>query len=581
MVDYRSDQFAFGSISYEMATGKRAFQKKTAVDTLSAILNEEPESVATLNPATPVPMRWIVERCLAKEPDGRYASTKDLARELGGLRDHLSEASGIAMLEPGARRRPSSKQALGIALAAMALLGGGYLIANLRSRPVGLLRFQKVTFQRGTVHRGRFAPDNQTVVYAMISVGDDAKLPELYTSRVGSLDARPLGLPPADILSISSSGQLAICLPPPDALRIFGMGTLAEVSLSGGAPRQLLEGVSGADWSPDGRELAVTHKVDDKSQLEFPIGRILYKAAGDLSSPRVSPDGTTVALLEYEPGKPNRLLLVDRKGQVRTLLERGEGHVAWSPHGDEVWWSRSKDAYIAESTEVHAVDIRGHDRRVATLGGDFFLHDVSRDGRVLFERNDERYDVIASLPGQTEKSLEWLDQSVPVALSSDNRTLLFTDRGDAAGTITAVYIRGTDGSPAVRLGEGVAKALSPDGRWALAGRGAASDRLVLLPVGVGQESILPTGSLVFNRFADWAAFHPDGKSVLFSAIEPTPCFPLLISPTAPCLARKVTIRWVSFQSTGPQKPFRTVARLPQNVFPVHWAADGKSVLIGD
>ena len=192
MVDYRSDQFAFGSISYEMATGKRAFQKKTAVDTLSAILNEEPESVATLNPATPVPMRWIVERCLAKEPDGRYASTKDLARELGGLRDHLSEASGIAMLEPGARRRPSSKQALGIALAAMALLGGGYLIANLRSRPVGLLRFQKVTFQRGTVHRGRFAPDNQTVVYAMIAVGDDAKLPELYTSRVGSLDARPL-----------------------------------------------------------------------------------------------------------------------------------------------------------------------------------------------------------------------------------------------------------------------------------------------------------------------------------------------------------------------------------------------------
>ena len=192
---------------------------------------------------------------------------------------------------------------------------------------------------------------------------------------------------------------------------------------------------------------------------------------------------------------------------------------------------------------------------------------------------------------------------MPVALSSDNRTLLFTDRGDAAGTITAVYIRGTDGSPAVRLGEGVAKALSPDGRWALAGRGAASDRLVLLPVGVGQESILPTGSLVFNRFADWAAFHPDGKSVLFSAIEPGHRIriyrvdleggspkavsaegirPLLISPDGTLvLARKDDDQMGLVPVDGASKPFRTVARLPQNVFPVHWAADGKSVLIGD
>src|SRR5262249_53492284 len=97
------------------------------------------------------------------------------------------------------------------------------------------------------------------------------------------------------------------------------------------------------------------------------------------------------------------------------------------------------------------------------------------------------------------------------------------DRGDAAGTTTAAYIRGTDGSPAVRLGEGAAIALSPDGKWALVGRRAAragDDRLVLLPTGAGQERILPTGALAFNRFTDWAAFHPDGKTVLFSAVEP-------------------------------------------------------------
>ena len=77
-VDFRSDQFSLGSILYEMATGKKAFQKKTAVETLAAIVKDEPEPIATINPQVPTPLRWIVERCHAKEPQGRYASTQDL-----------------------------------------------------------------------------------------------------------------------------------------------------------------------------------------------------------------------------------------------------------------------------------------------------------------------------------------------------------------------------------------------------------------------------------------------------------------------------------------------------------------------
>src|SRR5262245_28164392 len=92
LVDFRSDQFSFGSILYEMATGKRAFQKGTAVDTLSAILHDDPRPVGEVNPQVPGPLRWIVDRCLAKEAEGRYASTTDLARELGTVRDRLSEA---------------------------------------------------------------------------------------------------------------------------------------------------------------------------------------------------------------------------------------------------------------------------------------------------------------------------------------------------------------------------------------------------------------------------------------------------------------------------------------------------------
>jgi serine/threonine protein kinase len=151
-VDLRSDQFSFGSILYEMATGKRAFQRKTAIDTLAAILNEDPEPIARISPQTPAPLRWIVERCLAKDPWGRYASTTDLARDLGGLRDHLSEASGVASMELGLRQRVSPKRALGVALTAIAFLGGGYLLSTLRSQPAQPT-FQKVTFPLGTIHR--------------------------------------------------------------------------------------------------------------------------------------------------------------------------------------------------------------------------------------------------------------------------------------------------------------------------------------------------------------------------------------------------------------------------------------------
>jgi serine/threonine protein kinase len=89
-VDFRADQFSLGAILYEMATGKRAFQKTTTVETLTAILREEPEPVAALIPELPAPLAWIIGRCLAKEPEERYASTRDLAREVATVRDHRS-----------------------------------------------------------------------------------------------------------------------------------------------------------------------------------------------------------------------------------------------------------------------------------------------------------------------------------------------------------------------------------------------------------------------------------------------------------------------------------------------------------
>ena len=108
-VDFRSDQFTLGAILYEMATGQRAFQRKTGAETLVAIIREEPAPLQELAPKAPTPVRWIVERCLAKDPEERYASTKDLARDLMSVRDHLTETSVSGALEAAepakARRR--------------------------------------------------------------------------------------------------------------------------------------------------------------------------------------------------------------------------------------------------------------------------------------------------------------------------------------------------------------------------------------------------------------------------------------------------------------------------------------------
>jgi Tol biopolymer transport system component len=595
-IDFRSDQFSFGSMLYEMTTGKRAFQKKTAVDTLGAILNTEPESIASLNPQVSAPLRWIVERCLAKEPRQRYASTEDLARDLASVRDRTSEiSSGGLGVVPA--RRVALTRVLGV-LGIAALVTAAYVALALRSHAPPAPRFQRISYQKGNLGSARFAPDGETVVYAMWAVGSDFNPTELYSTRVGSLDSRLLGLPPGEILSISRSGQMALSL--------SQGATLAEASLAGGSPRQIMEGVGGADWSPDGKELAITHDVGGKTRLEYPVGRVLYETTKGLYGPRVSPDGKTVAFVEQ--GSAFFLRLADGKGGIRTLAEGVIAFPSWSSRGDEIWWTKKIGGVAGE---VHAVTLRGRDRVVTSLPGDFRLHDLAPDGRMLVERLSQSCEMAGALPGEAgERSLAWLDQSMPGALSADGHMLLFGDRGDTAGTSAeAAYLRNTDGSAAVRLGEGVPLALSPDGKWALVLRGGwpagTSPHLVLLPTGAGQEKALSTGPVIPTKYPTrWARFHPDEKRIFFSGTEPghqeraygqsleagpprpvTPegRWPKALSPDGALLAAIDGDRNLIIFATDPKARTapRTVTKLSGDENPIHWSADGRSLLIAD
>jgi len=493
-LDFRSDQFSFGSVLYEMATGKRAFQKKTAIDTLGAILNTEPEPIARLNPGVPAPLRWIADRCLAKDPRQRYASTEDLARELSTVRDHLSETSGITEVIPDARRRrkllPALLSTATVALGMLALK----LVWKVPAPAPSLPRFQQLTFREGEqIQLARFAPDGQSIVYGVIREGKPC---ELLSTSVGGRESRALGLN-ANILSISSAAEMALMLGCPLA------ATLAQAPLAGGAPREILEDVGGADWSPDGKSLAIVHRVGDKSRLEFPIGTVLFESTGQMGQVKFARGGDRIL---FANGDALMVAELEAK-KVKTLRERGSlGWFAWSPRGDEIWMIHQSGA----TSELRAFKPGGSERLIATLPGAFLLQDVAPNGRVLVEHLTEQTEMRALAPGQArETRLSWLGASYPADISPDGKTVLFTE-SSYQDPETSMYLGKTDGSDAVRLGEGGALALSPDAKWALARRGADT---ILIPTGAGEARPVKASGV---EFGGGATFFPDGKRVLLT-----------------------------------------------------------------
>ncbi len=500
-VDFRSDQFSLGSMLYEMATGKPAFKRGTTAQTLAAIIQDEPEPVAAINPKVAPPLRWIIEQCHAKEAGGRYASTEDLARDLARVRDHLSETS--AAIEASVATRPRSRLGSGYVLAAFGLLAGVAVGAMIfRQPPAEQPRFHRLNFRLEPLGFARFAPDGQTIVYG--AAWKEGGATQLFSTRADSTESTPLAVREAELLSISSSGMMAISLWRRNS-------TLAEVSLAGGAPREIAEGVNGADWSADGRSLAVTRKVGSRFRLEFPVGKVLYESRdAELGCPRFSPDGKLIAFVDG-----GDIATIDLAGK-RTTLSSGWWPIAidlaWHPKTGELWFSgREGSGRDYGALYLHAVSRSGRHRVVLKLPANQHLQDISRDGRVLLQYTEYPQRLMCLPPGSDkEVDLSWLDLSGCTDLSDDGKSVLIYEFG-TVGTVGVVYLRRTDGSPAVRLGEGNAEALSPDGKWAIVI--PESGGLTLLPTGAGEPRLLRQEGLRY----DSARWFPGGNRILFSA----------------------------------------------------------------
>ena len=510
--DSRSDIFSFGAILYEMLSGKRAFHGDSAADTMSAILKEEPADLTETNRNVSPALERVVRHCLEKNPAERFQSARDAAFNLEAVTDISTSTRG------GLRALPEEKAGRRWVLP---LVGGLILLASwaavyrlarrgtVRANPV----FHEVTFRNGIIWDARFAPDGQTIVYG---AAWDGAPQEIFSTRFDSSDSRSLGLPPAQILSISSKGEMAVALHPVNSTPFSQAGTLARAPLAGGAPREVFDNVTWADWAPDGQTLAVIRpSTVGVSHLEFPAGNVIYEPNGWVSHARFSPSGEFIAVADHVAGGDDgRVVILDTRGTRKassSYYSSVEG-LAWAPGGKEVWFSAVPSG---AARSIYGLDLSGKERLIYRAPGGLTIHDISRAGLVLLTADKARMGISALPPGEShERSLSWFDWSLVADMSRDGKTIIFSETGEAAAGNYSMYMRKTDGSPAVRLGDGGFGALSPDGQWVASLVGAPA-KIMLLPTGVGEpKQVTDNKADHFN-----VAWLPDSKSIVTSFAE--------------------------------------------------------------
>lgn len=589
-VDSRSDVFSFGSLLYEMATGQRAFPGGSKLSSLSAVLYKDPQPASHAVAEIPLELDRIIARCLKKDPERRWQTMADVKVALEELRDELdaSNFSGVIQV-PKAPSMPHTRLWAGLGILAGVLLGIAlsFTYQQKFSRPQEPPSFQRLTFRRGDVTSAKFAP-GESVVY---SAEWDGAPSTLFSAQPGNREGQALPLPSARVLAISPRGEMAILLGGGD------VGTLARVPFGGGSPRPVLEGVSGADWGPEGDSLAVVRAVGGKFRLEYPTGTVLYETEKrPPMMPRVSADGKLVAFFDFDVEVGDYALCIIGTNHPRQVLSHGWraiGALNWSHDNREIWFSGGQPG---GDPALYAVTLSGAQRLITQTGGMIVMQDVARDGRVLLSTVNSRLGILYAPPsGAALRDLSWLDSSLIYEISNDARSIVFVELSNGQGRNSAIYLRKTDGSPAIQLGYGNRPSLSPDGKWvACIHNEGDRSRLMLLPTGPGESEFAKIEDIHF----DGVEWFPDNRRILFTGNETghktrTWIYDLESNKTTPITPEgtqgmRVSPDGKSFITVDPHKLLITavnggnsqaIADLQPGETAVRWSGDGRYLFL--
>jgi serine/threonine protein kinase/DNA-binding beta-propeller fold protein YncE len=611
-LDGRTDLFSLGATLYEMTTGRPAFDGNTSAVIFESILNRNPVPPHQLNPDLPPQFERILDRSLEKDRDLRYQSAAEMRAEMKILKRTLdsqrtataqsTSTSGSTAAPPAILPRAAKGGGLwpyAIAAAAAVLLAGlvlGWFLHAANSR-TQLPVYRQLTFRRGTVRSARFTPNGQSVVYGAAWEG---KPTELFITSPESPQSRSLQRRGEELMSISSTSDIALLTNVNVTGTYTQSGTLARMPINGGGPREILEGVQWADWSPDGKQLAIVRDMGGKNRLEFPIGKVIHESPGWISNPRVSPDGDRVAFIEHpQPGDDSGgVHVIDRQGADKILTGNFltvEG-LAWAPDAKEIWYTSSTN--VGNGRSLNAVSLSGHDRIIARVPASLQLEDISQNGLVLLSRQSWRRELSGLIAGTPkEQDFSWLDYSFPAEMAADGKRLLFDEEGVGGGGGYSIYLRKTDEESAVRLGDGESVSLSPDGKWVLGLTMSSPSQLILLPSGAGEPQQITHGSL----YHSWARWLPDSQGIVFTAKQEghgarifvqksisgsaTPVSPEGIDPLVIALAPDGSQvagvgpdgkAYLYSLTGGPTKP---VSGFLPSEQPIEWSADGKSLYV--
>jgi eukaryotic-like serine/threonine-protein kinase len=518
VADHRSDIFSVGAILYEMLAGRRAFRGETEVDTITAVLREDPPDSDLEQAGIPLPFQQIVRHCLEKEPENRFQSARDLGFALETLSDPNLRPVRL-------RRKKSQTNILPWALAGIFMVALLALVAKqIGQNKVATPTYERLTFDEGTLYSARFTPDFRSIVYG--AAWRNGPL-QLFSTVGGSLLTQPLDVTDASLLAISKKGELALTLHGVHMQHLkIEKGTLARAPLAGGSPREMLEDVAWADWGANG-EIAVVHHVGGSDQIEYPIGYVLYRSNGWISHIRVSPKDDRIAFINHPSlwDDTGSVWVVDHAGSVRTLSPLYDSAVglAWRSDGKEVWFTAADSGY---TRSLRAVNDAGRIRTILKIPAGLTLQDMAPDGRVLASVDIERLAMATSTRAGKALDISWHDWEVAKDISRDGQSVLFEDASEAAGPNYSVAIRKIDGTPPVQLGEGSAGGLSPDGKWAIAIIPGSPGSITLYPVGPGQPRTIPVTGLerIHNGSSHFLA---DGKRITINGNEkghPVRCY---------------------------------------------------------